>query len=57
MNENRERIILRERAADVGRLFDVLRGWGYEESEIKSFLTEHKADQKLHARGGQNQEP
>jgi hypothetical protein len=57
MNENRETIVLPERAAEVGRLRDVLRAWGYGESEIKSFLTQQKADQKLDKRGVQNGRP
>ena len=50
MKKNTGAIILREGAADWGKVSSVLREWGYEESEIQDFLAQQEAGRKLHDR-------
>ena len=47
MKKNTGAINLREGAADLGRVSAVLRAWGYNESEIRDFLAQQEAGQKL----------
>lgn len=50
MKKNTGAIILREGAADLGRVSAVLRAWGYEESEIQDFLAQQGAGRQVHDR-------
>ncbi|HET9785991.1 MAG TPA: hypothetical protein VFP47_02600, partial [Pyrinomonadaceae bacterium] len=50
MKKSTGAIILREGAADLGRVSAVLRAWGYEESEIQDFLAQQEAGRKVHDR-------
>jgi len=47
MKTNTGAIILAERAADHGRIREVLSEWGYRENEIQRFLKEPRLDQQL----------
>ena len=50
MKKNTGAIILREGAADLGRVSAVLCAWGYEESEIQDFLAQQEAHHEPHER-------
>ena len=55
MEKSPEIIILRERAADVGRVRAVLLEWGYGESVIRDLLVQQKVSPMLEERNGENQ--